>query len=119
MNTAIIWWEKRRPWFNLILLGTRIVTIELIELAANYVLPAAEDAEEPTGLVIGIIVYGLAANIFYTLGWVSEIRWSDGDTSRTAALRPRVFRLGLYFSIGLTQLPLIALPLLWLGLSSP
>ncbi len=111
---AIIWWEKRRPLFNLVLLVVGVATIIIIELVGSWVLPPGEDAMEPIALVIGIVGYGIAANACYTLGWITEIQWNGGDSSQTRALRPKVFRLGLIFSLILTLSPAVIVPLLWL-----
>jgi hypothetical protein len=92
---AIWWWETRRVVFNLILFVVGLLSI----LIGNYAMLASPP------ILLGIIAYAIAANIFYTLGWISEILWSAGDTTRTEALRPNVFRLGLLFSVCLTLLP--------------
>lgn len=49
----------------------------------------------------------------YCLGWVTELLWSGGDTSRTAPLRKRVFRVGIWFSVGVTLLPAVLVPVMW------
>jgi hypothetical protein len=61
----------------------------------------------------GVALYALLANACYCLGWVTELLWSGGDTSRTAPLRARVFRAGILFSVGVTLLPAVLLPILW------
>jgi hypothetical protein len=55
----------------------------------------------------------VAANLCYSLGWITELLWSWGDTSRTEALRPKIFRLGIVTAIVLTLLPGILIPLAW------
>jgi hypothetical protein len=58
------------------------------------VLSFGEDVK-PLGLIVGALLYGFAANVLYTLGWISELLWSGGDTSRTEPFRKRVFSIGL------------------------
>jgi len=57
--------------------------------------------------------YAVAANVCYTFGWVTELLWAWGDTTQTETIRPKVFRVGLIFSAGLTLLPVIVLSLIW------
>jgi len=58
-------------------------------------------------------VFGLAANVCYTLGWITEIMWSGGDVARTEAMRPKVFRIGMILSVIITLLPGILFPVAW------
>ena len=81
-------------------------------IGRRYVNPG-EDVIEPMAMFAGAAVFGVAANLCYTLGWITELLWSRGDTSRTEAIRPKVFRAGVIFSAGLTLLPAILVPLLW------
>ena len=60
-----------------------------------------------------MIFYALAANICYTLGWITELLWAWGDTAQTEKMRPKVFRFGLIFSASVTLLPAIVLSLTW------
>jgi hypothetical protein len=64
---------------------------------------------------IEAVFFLLAANLCYTLGWVTEILWGWGRTTQTAEIRPKVFRLGLIFSAGLTLLPVIVVSLVWVA----
>src|SRR5262245_36249315 len=95
---AIRWWELRRIIFNMVLLVVGSASLWLFYLAAPCMvmdmisLPA----------IGGIILYGVAANLCYTLGWLTEWAWSQGDTSLTRNARPRLFKLGLVFSVFLT-----------------
>ena len=43
----------------------------------------------------------------------SELLWSGGDISKTRALRPRIFWIGLIGSSVLTILPAILVPAAW------
>src|SRR5882757_4499720 len=102
---AIIWWEKRRIPFNLIVLVAGLASGLVIELIGSQLVDPGEDVEEPLGMLFGVIGYAMAANICYSLGWITELLWSWGDTSCTETLRPKVFRIGVMFAIVLTLLP--------------
>ena len=110
---AILWWEKRRIAFNLVVLVAGILSILIVELIGSRLAKAGEDVVEPIAILMGVIVYAVAANLCYSLGWITELLWSGGNTSRTAELRPKVFRLGMILSIVLTLLPAVVLPLVW------
>src|SRR5215469_15016092 len=82
---AIVWWEIRRIPFNLIILAAGIVSLATIELVGSYVVEPGDDAVEPLLIWFGVMAYGLAANVCYTLGWLTEILWTWGDTTLTEA----------------------------------
>jgi hypothetical protein len=65
-------------------------------------------------MFFGAIAYGVFANLAYTLGWITELLWSWGDTERTEAMRPRIFWVGVAFSVTLTLLPALLVPLIWI-----
>jgi hypothetical protein len=113
VREAIVWWEKRRILFNLAVLATGLTTGLIIELIGSRLAKPGEDVEEPLGIVAGVIAFALAANACYTLGWIAEIIWSGGDIARTEAMRPKVFRVGIIFSVVVTLLPGILVPVAW------
>ncbi|SRR6266446_6589762 len=115
---SIFWWEKRRIIFNLVVLAAGIVTLVLLELFIRFYAAPGEDLAPAPLLIVGVFVYGVAANIAYTLGWVTEILWSGGDTNRTETLRPQIYRLGLVLSVLVTLSPAALLPLLRLVIDS-
>ena len=110
---AIVWWELRRIPFNLLLLAIGLVSILVIELIGSRLVKPGEDVEEPIGILIAVLLYGIGANLCYTLGWITELIWGWGDTSRTETVRPKIFRAGLVFSAILTILPAILIPAAW------
>jgi hypothetical protein len=110
---AIAWWEKRRILFNIVVLVSGILSALVIEVIGARFASPGEDVEEPIGIVIAAVAYAIAANLCYSLGWITELLWSGGDTARTEAFRPRIFRLGIIVSIVLTLLPGILIPLAW------
>src|SRR4051812_24880410 len=111
---AIAWWEIRRIPFNLLVLAAGVLSILIIELIGTRLVKPGEDVEEPIGILMAVAAYAVAANLCYTLSWITELIWSRGDTSRTESTRPKLFRAGLIFSAALTLLPAILIPAAWL-----
>ena len=72
----------------------------------DKVIPRGEDAIEPMGLILGIVLYGLTANLCYTLGWVYELRSQSSLSARDLNKAKRLFRDGLLASCVLTSAPL-------------
>lgn len=110
---AIVWWEIRRIPFNLAVGLVGFAASLTVVCVGGLLVKPGEDFVEPMLLIFGGVAYGLLANAFYTLGWVSELLWTWGDTSKTAPLRNRIFWLGLAASAGLTLLPAGAVVVLW------
>jgi len=110
---AIVWWEIRRIPFNACLLVAGLVSGLVIELVGSRLVKPGEDVEEPLGIIVGVIGYAIAANLCYTISWISELLWSWGDTSRTEMMRKKIFRIGLAFSVAITLMPAILVPLGW------
>jgi hypothetical protein len=82
-------------------------------IGARFVQPG-EDVIEPIALFAGGILFLIAANACYTLGWITELLWSSGDTARTEGIRPTVYRRGLILSAAITASPGVLVPLVWL-----
>ena len=110
---SIVWWEKRRILFNFVVLVAGLASGLVIELiGARHVAPG-EDVVEPVVAMFGAFAYAVGANLCYSLGWITELLWSGGDTALTAARRPKIFRLGIIFSVVLTLLPGVFIVIAW------
>ncbi len=96
---AIRWWEARRIVFNFILFLVGVLSIVVLYLVA----PEITILSAPGAA--GVILYGLAANVCYTIGWITEWAWSSGNTNLTRNVRPRIYNAGLIFSVLLTAAP--------------
>ena len=103
-NTAGIfkWWESRRLTFNVAVGAAGVVTLTAINLIA--VLP-------PLSMKVGVfwpgvLVYAVLANMFYSLGFVTEAAMQRAWHEETPRVGPALFRQGLVFSVGLTLLPI-------------
>jgi hypothetical protein len=107
---AIAWWEIRRIPFNLLILVVGLVSAFITALVGSHVFGPDQDIGSP---FIQVALYAVAANVCYTLGWITEVLWAWGNTAQTEPTRPKVFRFGLIFSIGLTLMPAIVISLIW------
>jgi hypothetical protein len=109
--TLLRWWESRRLFFNRAVGMAGLVTLGGVELLSA--MPPHGMAIPLLPLVAISVAYGVAANLFYTLGWAAEVvaRWLWG--SNAPELGPLLFRQGLIFSVGLTLFPLMLAMLLW------
>jgi hypothetical protein len=101
----IEWWEKRRVFYNKVLAGVGTVTCVLMitcGLIAEPLVGEAIGIPNPPGLrPLGIIAYGIIANLCYTGGWITELlvaRFKIGGS--TTEFGVRAFRVGVKFSIG-------------------
>lgn len=106
----IRWWEIRRILYNAILFAIGIASIIGMEWLMGKVIPVGEDAVEPFVLAVGVVAYGIMANLCYTLGWIAEVRTSRADGVLARARGKKLFLAGLWLSCLLTSTPL------WFGL---
>ena len=99
-RSIIKWWERRRLAFNLIVGAAGTMAMSLLTL--SLILPPSVPLGLPPLIVIG--VYGVMANVCYTLGPVLEIVAQKLWGSEVRPVGPALFRMGLTFSLGLTLL---------------
>ena len=111
---AIAWWELRRIPYNMLMLGAGVLSLASILFIGSYFIRPGEDVIEPFAVIAGVVVYGVLANLAYTLGWITELLWSWGNTERTEPMRARIFWMGVAFSVALTLLPALLIPLIWI-----
>jgi hypothetical protein len=111
---TISWWERRRVSYNVMLLVLGILTIVVLEVVGSFYAHSGEDAIEPLGIIVGALFFGVAANVCYTLGWITEVLWfGTSNPEVNARRRLKLFWAGMILSAGLTLLPAILLPILW------
>jgi hypothetical protein len=94
------WWESRRPAYNLAVGATGLGTI--VYANALSLMVRHEWMTFPWQLIVG---YGIAANMFYTLGWAVENGVERWLKRPVYGLGPALFRHGLVFALGLTLFP--------------
>jgi hypothetical protein len=101
--SIILWWEKRRIPYNLIVGAIGIISLilfyEFIDLA--HELKPGEDAVEP----IAILFAPIFVNICYTAGWIVEILLNNIRHTGSAPIGPLLMKLGVGFSIVVALLP--------------
>jgi hypothetical protein len=93
------WWEARRLRYNLFVGIVGVVTWVLVLVAGSASVKPGVDFEEPIAMIFGPLIYGLLANLFYTLGPVFDTVIYRGSP------RVALFKTGLVISIVLTALP--------------
>lgn len=106
----IRWWELRRLLYNAVLFAIGIASIMVMELLMDKVIPVGEDAIEPFAMALGVVAYGVAANLCYSLGWIVEIFGRKTDEAAARLKAEKQFLLGMWFSCLLTTAPF------WFGL---
>jgi hypothetical protein len=106
----IRWWELRRLLYNAVLLVIGIASVLGMEFLIGKVIPVGEDAIEPMALALGVVVYGIMANAFYTSGWIVELVGRKRDEIQARLRAGKLFLFGLWFSCLLTSAPF------WYGL---
>lgn len=103
------WWESRRPWFNLIVGITGVITCivcAVVAVAASTLYNSEFGwPDPPLFAFVGMAIYAFMANVCFTGGWIVELfirgLWpSEADRYATTS-----FILGLAFSVLLTLTP--------------
>ena len=101
----LVWWESRRLVYNLIVGATGCVSLAVIAVA-DLVARAHTLGQGELPSVIPVIVFGVLANVCYTLGPIIEVALERVWKDQLLPIGPALFRQGLAFSIGLTLLPI-------------
>lgn len=110
--SSLRWWESRRLLFNKVVGATGLVT--LASVSVFFLLPPHTlGTFSLLGMLAGSVVYGIAANVCYTLGWLAELAARALWGRRAPDVGPLLFRQGLIFSVGLTLLPVLLVAMIW------
>ena len=109
---VIRWWEIRRIVFNATLFVIGLASLLAMEGFFDKFIPPGEDGIEPMVLAFAVLVYGIAANICYTFGWIVELIGRRNNVERARMRAERSFLVGLLFSGLVTTAPF------WFGLIS-
>jgi hypothetical protein len=113
--STLRWWESRRLIFNKAVGSAGLVTLAGVSFFCA--LPPYSSFIPLPGMLIGVAMYALMANVCYTLGWQIELLARRVWGRSAPDLGPILFRQGLIFSVGLTLLPLLVAALLWVARS--
>ena len=112
---VIKWWELRRIPYNLIVGAAGLITFAVAILAGLVVESTGNEAilpDPPIAIVLFAILYGIAANVMYSAGWLTELalqRFWPNESSRFGRM---IFVAGLIGSIVLTVVPAVLVVLL-------
>jgi len=91
-GAIVMWWEKRRLPYNLIVGASGLVTLGLHALVHGL----------NGGNLTAVMIVGVLANVAYTFGSIIEVAVSKRWGRRVLPLGPVLFRQGVLFSVGLT-----------------
>jgi hypothetical protein len=114
-SQIILWWEGRRALYNVAVGIFGFVSVAILLTLGRGVVGDQEPLFSPFLLFLGILVYGIAANICYTAGWIMELflrKWGGRNTEKFANAS---FKSGLGFSCVLTSLPIWFVLALWIS----
>ena len=104
----IRWWEARRHTYNGVLLAVGFASLLLVLTAGSAAVKPGEDFEEPFAIISGTAIYVAMANLCYTLGWVVDTIWYNGNP------RKRLYKSGLTLAVVLSALPGVWAVVAWL-----
>jgi hypothetical protein len=106
---VIGWWESRRIPYNLIVGSAGLISCVVVGAAAlaSEILFGKEFGlpDPPIFAIIGILIYGLIANVCFTGGWIVELILRKLWPLTADQFAPSIFKLGLIFSVLLTLAP--------------
>jgi len=108
-SSIIRWWEQRRLAYNALVGGTGLVTLAVISTVMT--LPPFNESGLPP--IEGILIYGVGANVMFTLGWVVEATATRLFGHDLLPIGPALHRMGLTFALGLTIFPAFLFSGLW------
>lgn len=98
VGSIIRWWERRRLPYNAIVGTAGLATISLLSLVFGPPGGAAGFG----ALVAPVALYGLMANVCFTMGWMLEALFHKLWGRDVLPVGPPLWRAGLIFSVGLT-----------------
>jgi hypothetical protein len=111
----ILWWERRRIGYNVAVGVVGFVSVAVLLSLGRNLVTEQEPLFSPFLLFVGILLYGICANLCYTFGWFTELalrKFGNTDTSRFAA---SAFKTGLALSCVVTSLPIWFVLTLWIS----
>ena len=106
------WWEGRRLGYNLIVGAAGVFSY----FVTNLILWIPPHPYPPEGVPIVLpIVFGVGANICYTLGSIAEYAIHRLWGNKVFPVGPTLYRMGLTFSVGLALMPILIAKFGWLA----
>jgi hypothetical protein len=111
----ILWWERRRIPYNVAVGAVGFVSVSILLSLGRSLVGDQEALFSPFLLFVGILLYGIAANLCYTLGWFTELALCKFGNSDTTKFATSAFNTGLALSCVVTSLPLWFVLTLWVS----
>lgn len=106
---VIRWWESRRLFYNVVVGAAGLLTI-----SATYFFAALPPYPgNLRGIGLGVLLYGLMANVFYTFGAPLDLFLRRLLRDHGGPVAQALFRYGVAFAIGLTLLPIPLMAIGW------
>jgi len=106
---ALVWWETRRIPYNFIVGSVGIITCILcfvIAVAAEIFFHSDFGLPDPPFVaIIGVVFYGIMANICFTGGWITELFFRRVAPKEADRFATNSFFYGVIFSVLLTFAP--------------
>jgi hypothetical protein len=110
---TIGWWETRRVPYNLIVGASGIVSCIVVAIVAagSYFLFGSDFGmpNPPLFALFAVLLYGIAANVCFTAGWLAELIIRKAWPSQADRFSTLSFSFGLIFSVLLTLTPAIVI----------
>lgn len=106
------WWEKRRFSYNVVVGTSGVFALAVMKLI-SIIPPALPMGSGPPWQ--GVVLFGLAANVCYSLGFGIEFALARVMGRKAPQLGPSLLRQGIAFSIGLTLLPIGVTAFAWIA----
>jgi hypothetical protein len=108
-RAIIFWWEARRVPYNMIVGMVGLVS-SAVMVAVAFTCESRGGApiglpDPPAFALVGVLLYGIIANVCYTGGWITELVVAKLWSVETARFGPIAFTLGTAFSVLLTLIP--------------
>ena len=96
--STLVWWESRRWLYNRAVGLAGLAT--LTGVSFFFSLPPFAEGPPPVGMAIGAsLLYGVAANVCYSMGWVVEMVARRLWGRAAPDMGPLLFREGLHVSL--------------------
>jgi len=108
-RAVVLWWEARRVPYNVIVGMVGLLTSAVMVMVA-FICESRGGApiglpDPPAFALVGILLYGILANVCYTGGWITELLVAKLWSVDTARFGPIAFILGTGFSVLVTLIP--------------
>lgn len=98
----LLWWEFRRPLYNILLVLFGILSLTLLSYIVKDLWSFFSDFFL---FYLATAVLLLLANVLYTGGWIFQLLTRNSQRAFIRRIRPRLFVYGLLFSFAVELLP--------------